>query len=264
MHGCPAIYTVTYRQDGRNVQLAETEGDADVCSLVLLGGSTAAAILAGLAVLPSPLRAEAPARLLPIPALDVEAAPGLQTAVFAGGCFWGVQAVSQHVQGVTQAVSGYAGGTVASPSYEQVSRGITGHTEAVRVTFDPDRVSYADLLRIFFSVALDPTQVDRQGPDWGTQYRSELFVDGPEQDRVARAYIAQLDAAHVFDTAIATRVDPLRAFYTAEGYHQDYLVLHPTQPYIAMNDMPKVEAVQRLFPQNWRDLPATVSPLASR
>ena len=215
------------------------------------------------AVLPSPRRADAAAAALPAPALDVGASAAPQTAVFAGGCFWGVQAVFQHVDGVIQAVSGYTGGTVAEPGYEQVSAGTTGHAESVRVTFDPARVSYATLLRIFFSVALDPTQVNRQGPDTGTQYRSEVFVDGPEQERVARAYIAQLDAAHVFARPIATRIDPARAFYTAEFYHQDYLVHHPDNGYIVFNDRPKVEALRRLFPQNWRESPATVGPLAS-
>lgn len=228
---------------------------------ILLGGA-AMVMAGGLALLPSRLLAEAPARLMPVPALEAAATPGLQHAVFAGGCFWGVQAVFQHVRGVTEAVSGYAGGTVADPSYEQVSRGWTGHAESVRVTFDPAQVSYATLLQVFFSVALDPTQVDSQGPDTGTQYRSELFVDGPDQDRVARAYVAQLTDAHLFGKPIATRVDPLQAFYPAEGYHQDYLVRHPDQPYIAINDAPKVEALHRLFPQLWRETPATVEALA--
>jgi peptide-methionine (S)-S-oxide reductase len=201
---------------------------------------------------------------LPAPALDV--APGgpalpasaLQTAVFAGGCFWGVQGVFQHMDGVVQAVSGYSGGDVADPGYARVSTGATGHAEAVRVTFDPARVSYGALLQVFFSVALDPTQVDGQGPDQGTQYRSELFVDGPEQAAVARAYVAQLDAARVFAAPVATRIDPLGAFYPAEAYHQDYLELHPDSPYIARFDMPKVQALQRLFPARWQAAPATV------
>ncbi len=188
---------------------------------------------------------------------------GLQTAVFAGGCFWGVQAAFQHVAGVNQAVSGYAGGQVPDPKYEQVSTGATGHAEAVRVTFDPGRVSYGKLLEIFFSVALDPTQVDRQGPDRGTQYRSELFVDGPEQDRTARAYVAQLEAAHAFSRPIATRIGPAVPFYPAEAYHQDYLVRHPDAPYIVYNDLPKVRSLEALFPENWQAMPATVSKLAS-
>jgi len=204
------------------------------------------------------------AQVLPAPTVDEP--PGkatTETAVFAGGCFWGVQGVFEHVKGVTKAVSGYAGGTVVNPGYEQVSMGSTGHAESVSVTFDPAQVSYATLLRIFFSVALDPTQVDRQGPDRGTQYRSVLFVNGPEQDRVARAYVAQLDAAHAFSKPIATRIEPAGPFYPAETYHQDYLEHHPDSPYIAINDMPKVHAVQTLFPANWRSDPALALRTAS-
>jgi peptide-methionine (S)-S-oxide reductase len=205
------------------------------------------------------VRADGAARALPTPVVDVApGGPRLQTAVFSGGCFWGVQGVFEHVKGVTQALSGYAGGTVANPSYEEVSSGDTGHAESVRVTFDPSRVSYGKLLQIFFSVALDPTEVNRQGPDWGTQYRSELFVSGPEQERVARAYVAQLETAHVFAGPIATRVDAAGAFYPAEAYHQDYLILHPDSGYIAINDMPKVQNLQTLFPDNWQDPPVTV------
>jgi peptide-methionine (S)-S-oxide reductase len=226
------------------------------------GWMTGAAVLAltaaGLA------RAEDAGRALPPPVVD--AAPGkgaMQTAVFAGGCFWGVQGVFEHVKGVTRAVSGYAGGHVANPDYEQVSSGETGHAESVRVTFDPAQVSYGTLLRIFFSVALDPTQKDRQGPDRGTQYRSELFVSGPEQERVAKAYVAQLEAAHIFSRPIATRIDPSGPFYPAEAYHQDYLDLHPDQPYIAINDIPKVQALRTLFPGNWQPTPVKVGRLAS-
>ena len=199
-------------------------------------------------------------RAVPEPAQDVATGgPGLQTTVFAGGCFWGIQGVFQHVKGVTQAISGYAGGTVADPDYERVSSGETGHAESVRVTFDPSQISYGQLLQIFFSVALDPTEVNRQGPDGGTQYRSDLFVANAEQERVARAYIAQLDAAHVYSAPIATRVDAGQTFYPAEAYHQDYLELHPDQPYIFINDLPKVRALQRLFPQYWRSNPVTVA-----
>jgi peptide-methionine (S)-S-oxide reductase len=204
------------------------------------------------------------ARVLPAPALDLPAAgSGLQTATFAGGCFWGIQGVFEHVKGVTRAVSGYAGGHLAKPSYEQVSSGSTGHAESVSVTYDPSQVTYGTLLRIFFSVALDPTQRDRQGPDSGTQYRSELFVSAPEQERVAKAYIAQLEAAHAFSRPIATRVDPAGPFYPAEGYHQDYLDLHPDQPYIAINDLPKVQALQTLFPDYWHASAIKVGTLAS-
>ncbi len=231
-------------------------------TLVAVVGTAALAL--SLRMMQPPAYAEAPARALPPPALDV--APvraGLQTAVFAGGCFWGVQAAFQHVAGVTQAVSGYAGGQVPSPKYEQVSTGATGHAEAVQVTFDPARVSYGTLLQIFFSVALDPTQVDRQGPDRGTQYRSELFVDGPEQEQTARAYVAQLEAAHAFSRPIATRIDPAVPFYPAEAYHQDYLVRHPDAPYIVANDLPKVRSLQMLFPEHWQTAPVATSLLAS-
>jgi peptide-methionine (S)-S-oxide reductase len=217
----------------------------------------------GLALTVGLAHAESAAHALPPPAVDEAPSGGLQTAVFSGGCFWGVQGVFEHVKGVTRAVSGYAGGHVANPSYEQVSSGSTGHAESVRVTFDPAKVSYGTLLRIFFSVALDPTQKDRQGPDWGTQYRSELFVNGPEQERVAKAYVAQLDAAHVFNRPIVTRIDPAGPFYPAEAYHQDYLDLHPDQPYIAINDIPKVEALQTMFPDNWQPTPVKVGKLAS-
>ncbi len=212
----------------------------------------------GLAALLTPGRADTAPQHLPIPAQDVAPGPaGLQTATFAGGCFWGVQAVFQHVNGVTQAVSGYAGGNVANPGYEQVSSGTTGHTESVQVTFDPTRVSYGKLLQIFFSVALDPTEVDRQGPDWGTQYRSELFVNSSDQERVARAYLAQLTAAHIYDRPIATRIDPAGSFYPAEAYHQDYLALHPDAPYIVINDLPKVQGLQALYPENWQAAPVS-------
>jgi peptide-methionine (S)-S-oxide reductase len=228
-----------------------------------VGATVFAALALVLSVAPGSAGAEGVARMLPPPAIDIASGgPAPQTAVFAGGCFWGIQGVFQHVKGVTQAVSGYAGGTVANPSYERVSSGTTGHAESVQVTFDPSIVSYGKLLQIFFSVALDPTEVNRQGPDWGTQYRSELFVANPEQDRVARAYIAQLTAAHVFDRPIATRIDPAGPFYPAEAYHQDYLVHNPTAGYIAVNDMPKVRALQQLFPQNWQDRPVTVGKLA--
>jgi peptide-methionine (S)-S-oxide reductase len=208
--------------------------------------------------------ADSAVHALPPPAVD--AAPsggGLETAVFSGGCFWGVQGVFEHVKGVTRAVSGYAGGHVAHPDYEQVSSGLTGHAESVRVTFDPAQVSYGTLLRIFFSVALDPTQKDRQGPDWGTQYRSELFVSGPGQERVAKAYVSQLEAAHAFSRPIVTRIDPAGPFYAAEEYHQDYLDQHPDAPYIAINDMPKVHALQTLFPEHWQPAPVKVGKLAS-
>jgi peptide-methionine (S)-S-oxide reductase len=199
------------------------------------------------------------AKLVPAPAMDE--APGKavsETAVFAGGCFWGVQGVFEHVKGVTRAVSGYAGGHVANPGYEAVSSGATGHAESVSVTFDPRQISYGELLRIFFSVTLDPTEVDKQGPDRGTQYRSLLLVNGAEQERVARAYIAQLDAAHVFGAPIATRVEAAESFWPAEAYHQDYLEHHPDAPYIVIYDQPKVRALRTLFPDRWHAEPALV------
>ena len=204
------------------------------------------------------VQADTPPQVLPPPAVDSAPSTGLQTAVFAGGCFWGVQGVFEHVKGVTKAVSGYAGGSVANPGYEQVSSGSTGHAESVSVTFDPTRVSYGTLLRIFFSVALDPTQVNRQGPDSGTQYRSALFTSGPEQERVAKAYVAQLEAAHAFSRPIATQIDPAGPFYPAEDYHQDYLLHHPDSPYIAAFDLPKVRSLQTLFPENWQATAVTV------
>ncbi len=230
--------------------------------LVIVLGAAALALLFRTTQLPA--YAQTAARALPPPALDVAPAhTGLQTAVFAGGCFWGVQAAFEHVAGVVQAVSGYAGGQVPNPSYAQVSTGTTGHAESVQVTFDPARVSYAKLLQIFFSVALDPTQVDRQGPDSGTQYRSALFVEGPEQEQTARAYVAQLEAAHAFSRPIATRIDPAVPFYPAEAYHQDYLVRHPDNLYIVFNDLPKVRNLETLFPENWQAAPVAVINLAS-
>jgi peptide-methionine (S)-S-oxide reductase len=221
--------------------------------------AAAALIVVAVFLLPGARTSAETAHLLPAPALEeAPAKAATEVAVFAGGCFWGVQGVFEHVKGVTRAVSGYAGGRVANPGYEQVSTGVTGHAESVSVTFDPTQVSYGTLLRIFFSVALDPTQVDRQGPDWGTQYRSALFVSGPEQERVARAYVAQLEAAHAFSRPIATRVEPAGPFYPAEAYHQDYLEHHPDAPYIAINDMPKVRGLQTLFPANWRSEPVLV------
>jgi peptide-methionine (S)-S-oxide reductase len=210
------------------------------------------------------------ATVLPAPVLDepAPASPGTETAVFSGGCFWGVQKVFQHVKGVRQAVSGYAGGSRATAEYEIVSTGSTGHAESVQVTFDPAVVSYGTLLRIFFSVAHDPTQLDRQNPDVGTQYRSEVFTTSETQKRVAAAYIQQLDQAGVFGRPIVTRVDPLQGFYPAEAYHQDYATLHPDSPYIAMYDLPKVRNLQRLYPERYRGDPVLVSaasaPTATR
>ncbi|HET6432501.1 peptide-methionine (S)-S-oxide reductase MsrA [Dyella sp.] len=171
-----------------------------------------------------------------------------QVAVFAGGCFWGLQAVFEHVKGVQQVWAGYAGGSADTASYYRVSDGDTGHAESVKIVYDPAQVSYGTLLKVFFSVAHDPTQLDRQGPDHGTQYRSEIFTTSAQQAEVARAYIAQLEAARVYPAPIVTKVEPLPAFYMAEGYHQDYYRTHPNDPYIVYNDAPKVAALRKLMP----------------
>ena len=197
-------------------------------------------------------------RALPPPTVDVKPASGSAVAVFAGGCFWGVQGVFQHVKGVTKALSGYAGGEKSAAEYETVSMGTTGHAESVQVTYDPRQVSYGLLLQVFFSVAHDPTELNRQGPDTGTQYRSAIFPTSDEQASVAKAYIAQLDQAHAFRAAIVTRIEPGRAFYPAEAYHQDFLTRHPSYPYIVVNDLPKVEDLKRLFPSLYRETPALV------
>jgi len=187
---------------------------------------------------------------LPDPAVDapLAAKSGTQTAVVAGGCFWGIQAVFQHVKGVREATSGYSGGSVASPGYEDVSSGTTGHAESVKITFDPSQVSYGQLLKVFFSVAHDPTELNRQGPDTGTQYRSVIFYANDEQKHIAEAYIAQLEQAKSFRKRIVTQVVPLKAFYEAEAYHQNYATLHPDNPYIAVNDAPKVEHLREQLP----------------
>jgi peptide-methionine (S)-S-oxide reductase len=181
-----------------------------------------------------------------------------ETAVLAGGCFWGVQGVFQHVKGVTNAVSGYAGGDRKDASYDAVSTGATGHAEAVQVTFDPRQVSYARILQIFFSVAHDPTQLNRQGPDHGPQYRSAIFPSNPRQQAVAQAYIAQLDKARVWPAPIVTKIEAGKAFFPAEDYHQDFLVRNPRYPYIVYNDLPKIEDLKRLFPAEYRPEPVLV------
>jgi len=199
----------------------------------------------------------------PIPAPSQDAplaqAPAKQTAVFAGGCFWGIQAVFQHTQGVVQAVSGYAGGDRASADYERVSSGRTGHAESVQVTYDPRQISYGKLLQIYFSVAHDPTQLNRQFPDSGTQYRSAIFYQDSNQKLIAERYIAQLDAAKAYPGKIVTQVSPLAAFYPAEAYHQDYATLHPESAYIATYDLPKLGYLKTLFPQLYREAPVLVA-----
>jgi len=189
----------------------------------------------------------------PLADLPNSTSSGTGRAVFAGGCFWGVQAVFQHTKGVTSAVSGYAGGTPATPSYEQVSSGATGHAESVEITFDPKQISYGRLLQIYFSVAHDPTQLNRQGPDGGTQYRSEIFATSDAQQRAAEAYIAELDKARAFPRDIVTQVERLRAFYPAEPYHQDYATLHPDSLYIAAYDLPKIANLKKLYPEFYRE-----------
>jgi peptide-methionine (S)-S-oxide reductase len=192
-----------------------------------------------------------PAASVPAPVLDAprSAASGQQTAVVSGGCFWGIQAVFQHVKGVISATSGYSGGSAKTAEYEIVSTGETGHAESVQVVYDPSQITYGELLRVFFSVAHDPTQLNRQGPDEGTQYRSSIFYSNDEQKRIAEAYIAQLDKARIFSSPIVTKVVPLQAFYPAESYHQNYATLHPNQPYIMFNDAPKVEHLRQEFPE---------------
>ena len=187
---------------------------------------------------------------LPDPGVDAPKATAKGTAaVFAGGCFWGIEAVFEHVKGVSQAVSGYAGGSADSATYQKVSSGATGHAESVSVTYDPSQITYGQLLKVFFSVAHDPTELNRQGPDVGTQYRSAIFFANDEQKRVAQAYITQLQAAKVFPRQIVTEVSPLKSFYAAEDYHQDYLAHNPNQPYIVFNDLPKIANLKRQFPQ---------------
>ncbi len=195
-------------------------------------------------------RASGSSAPVPSPAVDAAkaAASGQQTAVVAGGCFWGIQAVFQHVKGVKNATSGYSGGAANTADYETVSTGQSGHAESVKITYDPSQVTYGELLRVFFSVAHNPTELNRQGPDTGTQYRSVIFYTNDEQKRIADAYIAQLDAAKTFKSKIVTQVVPLKVFYPAEAYHQDYATIHPNDPYIYFNDAPKVANLQKEFP----------------
>ncbi len=196
--------------------------------------------------------------VLPAPALDETVDVGYETAVFAGGCFWGVQAVFEHTRGVTRAVAGYAGGDSQDATYDLVATGETGHAEAVEVTFNPAEVSYGKLLQIFFSVAHNPTELNRQGPDIGPQYRSVLFTTSKEQADVATAYIAQLSEAETYADPIVTKVTPLTGFYVAEEYHQDYVERHQDQIYVMMNDLPKLVSLKQMFPQMWQEQPRLV------
>ena len=204
-------------------------------------------------------------RVIPAPALDEQAKPDSreEVAVLAGGCFWGVQGVFQHLKGVRNAISGYAGGNKQTARYDMVGLGNTGHAEAVRITYDPKEISYGRLLQIYFSVAHNPTELNRQGPDIGTQYRSAIFPMDDEQAKIAKAYIGELNRARAFDAAIVTKIEPDQAFYPAENYHQDFMVLNPNYPYIVIHDRPKLESLKRLFPDLYRAEPVLVSAQAS-
>jgi peptide-methionine (S)-S-oxide reductase len=219
----------------------------------------AAALLLSVAYLGRPAMAAEDAVVIPPPSQGRLNGEGMQTAVLAGGCFWGVQGVFQHTKGVINAVSGYAGGVKENAEYDKVGTGRTGHAESVQIKFDPTQISYGKILQIYFSVAHDPTQLNRQGPDSGTQYRSAIFTTSDDQKKVADAYIAQLNAAKVYRKPIVTKVGPLEGFYPAEAYHQDYLTLHPNQPYIAYNDIPKVENLKKIFADNYIEKPTLVS-----
>ena len=212
----------------------------------------------------TPGRSGEAAVVLPAPALDNPKAAGpMQTAVLAGGCFWGVQGVYQYTKGVKQVLSGYSGGERSTAQYETVGSGRTGHAESVQIVFDPKEISYGEILRIYFSVAHDPTELNRQGPDVGTQYRSAIFYADAQQQRIAEGYIAQLGKAHAFRRPIVTRVDPLKGFYPAEAYHQDFLILNPRYPYIVINDLPKIANLKRLFPEQYREKPVMTTASAS-
>jgi peptide-methionine (S)-S-oxide reductase len=230
---------------------------------VPLVGIAAAIVVLALAPWAKPSLAE-DARVIPAPAVDEPAAQASsEVAVLAGGCFWGVQGVFQHVAGVTSAVSGYTGGNADTAHYEMVGSGQTGHAESVQITFDPAKISYGKILQIYFSVAHDPTELNYQGPDMGTQYRSTIFPTSDEQARIAKAYIDQLNQAHAFGDDIVTTIEPGKTFYPAEGYHQDFLTLHPHYPYIVFNDLPKIENLKRIFPELYRDDPVLVTTAQS-
>ncbi|ESZ61318.1 peptide-methionine (S)-S-oxide reductase MsrA [Mesorhizobium sp. C120A] len=206
----------------------------------------------------SPARSAEDAVVIPPPAMDEKAASGSEKAIFAGGCFWGVQGVFQHVKGVTKAVSGYTGGAKDDAVYETVGSGRTGHAESVEITYDPSKVTYGQLLQVYFSVAHNPTQLNYQGPDSGTQYRSTIFAENGEQQKIAQSYIAQLDQAKVFAKPIVTTLETGKTFYPAEEYHQDFLTLNPTYPYIVYNDLPKVANLKALFPGLYSEKPVLV------
>ena len=210
----------------------------------------------GLAVcgLASRAGADAVNKVIPAPAMDTPAAEAKaqETAVLAGGCFWGLQGMFEHVQGVTKVVAGYSGGDKATAHYEMVGTERTGHAESVEITFDPKKVSFGQLLRLYFAVAHDPTELDRQGPDSGPSYRSEIFFTNPMQEKIAKAYVDQLNQAKVFASPIVTKIEPMKGFYPAEDYHQDFLIHNPTYPYIVRNDLPKIAALKKVFPEHYR------------
>jgi peptide-methionine (S)-S-oxide reductase len=216
------------------------------------------AVAAALVLWAGPVCADETATVLPVPAIDNEPVQANETAVLAGGCFWGMQGVFQHMKGVKQVLAGYAGGDASTAHYEMVGTGETGNAETVQIIFDPQQISYGGILRIYFSV-MDPTTLNYQGPDEGAQYRSEIFVADPEQQRIAKAYIAQLEKAHAFSAPIVTQLGALKGFTRAEGYHQDYLIHHPDQPYIVINDLPKIATLKRLYPQFYVERPVTVA-----
>ena len=217
-----------------------------------------AAVLA-LAAFAAPLAARAETVRIAAPTLDEPAGAGLETVVLAGGCFWGMQGVFQHLKGVSAVVSGYSGGAKPAGGYEEVSSGTTGNAESIRITYDPKQVSFGEILRVYFSV-MDSTELNYQTPDQGTQYRSAVFTTNADQKRVAQAYVAQLTKAHAFTAPIVTEVTPFRAFYQAEDYHQDYLIHNPDQGYIAHFDLPKVSTFKKFYPQMYRDQPVMVFP----
>ena len=241
--------------DARIRSMATLARWRDRWAAVLLGASLVAAVATFTISRPSAEEAQ----MVPGPALDEPAGEASsEVAVLAGGCFWGVQGVFQHVEGVVSAVSGYAGGEKRTAQYEMVGSGKTGHAESVEITYDPRKISFGRILQIYFSVAHDPTELNQQGPDVGPQYRSTVFPTSVDQEQIAKAYIAQLDQARIFDRAIATTIEPGRAFYRAEGYHQDFLTRNPRYPYIVVNDLPKIESLKRLFPERYRDKPVLV------
>ncbi|MBZ9799703.1 peptide-methionine (S)-S-oxide reductase MsrA [Mesorhizobium sp. ES1-4] len=229
-------------------------------SMGVVRGALAALALAvaGAAFWLSPAVSAEDAVKIPPPAMDEKAASGSETAIFAGGCFWGVQGVFQHVKGVSKAVSGYTGGSKENAVYETVGTGRTGHAESVEITYDPSKVTYGQLLQVYFSVAHNPTQLNYQGPDSGTQYRSTIFAENDAQKKIAQSYIAQLDKAKVFPEPIVTTLETGKTFYPAENYHQDFLTLNPTYPYIVYNDLPKVANLKALFPALYSEKPVLV------